>query len=93
MTQDLSHLSICPLPHLSPNSTLQQVSGTQKYQQGFIICLFRTIVLNTRAVQTDPNGNMIINGDKREDFDGDYDELCHHGPGKSKEYYEKPQDN
>jgi len=26
-------------------------------------------------------------------LDGDYDELCHHGPGKTKEYYEKPQDN
>jgi len=92
MTQDLSHLSIYPLPHLSQNSTLQQAPATQKYQQGFIICLFSTTVSNTHAVQTEPNGNIIINADKRKDLDGDYDELCHHGSGKTKEYYEKPQD-
>jgi hypothetical protein len=51
-----------------------------------IYYLFITTVSNTHAVQTEPNGNMIINGDKRKDLDGDYDELCHHGPGKSKEY-------
>lgn len=93
MTQDLSHPSIYTLPHLSPNNTLQQVPGTQKYQQGFIIYLFSTSVSNTHVVQTEPNGNVIINGDKRKYLDGDYDELFHHRPCKTKEYYEKPQDN
>jgi hypothetical protein len=90
MTQDLSHLSIYTLPHLSPNSTLQQVPGTQKYQQGFIICSFSNTVSNIHAVQTKPNRN-ISSMEKRKDLDGDYNELCHHGPGKTKEYYEKPQ--
>jgi hypothetical protein len=50
-------------------------------------------VSNTHPVPTEPNGNIIINGDKRKDLDPEYDELCHHGPSKTKEYYEKPQDN
>jgi hypothetical protein len=69
------------------------VPAIQRYQQGFIICLCSTIVSNTHVVQNEPNGNIIINGDNRKDLDGHYDKLCHHGPSKTKKYYEKPHAN
>jgi hypothetical protein len=34
------------------------VPGTQKCQQGFIICSFGTTVSNTHDVQTEPNINI-----------------------------------